>query len=283
MRGYESEEGYIQRELLKTLSEGDLVGIEYYAPKYNKRLTTLFVVPNLHVDSKDMYMFELKSWRMDFIIYDFRFHDEDIENYNPIIKSIIYKRDLDKIEHKVVDLRIQENKLGGFNDKPSVEELLKDWDSPENKAITEKVVKETIDELNKQMEIKEEMISNPNYIEWLCNFTKKNGGSFYSDDWDYKPGVISDSDMKNVNNLGIFFEGIEDYAENNNILFRPIFDGSTYFVRYNDVNLEIGFMAGQGSCAFSRMIIRNDNFINNCVDFNEVLKKNRGRGRTRKI
>ena len=44
MRGYESEEGYIQKELLKTLSEGDLVLIEYYAPKYNKRLTTLFVV-----------------------------------------------------------------------------------------------------------------------------------------------------------------------------------------------------------------------------------------------
>ena len=280
MRGYESEEGYIQRELLKTLSEGDLVRIGYYAPKYRNRIIRLFEVKDVH---GDMYMFELKSWGMVFVICDFRFHEEDIEEYNPIIKSIIYKKDLDKIEHNVIDFQIQENEIGKPKRIPTIKEILEDWDNPEFKEKRLKAAKETIDKLNKQVELRDEMMSDPNYIEWLCNFTKKTGGSFYDDEWDYKPEEITDYDRKNVDNLNIFFEGIDLYAKKNDIPCNQIAFGATYFVRYNDVDLEIGFMVGQGSLAFSRMIIAEENFINNCIDFNDVLKKNKGKSRTKKI
>ena len=280
MRGYESEEGYIQRELLKTLGEGDLVRIGYYAPKYRNRIIRLFEVKDVH---GDMYMFELKSWGMVFVICDFRFHEEDIEEYNPIIKSIIYKRDLDKIEHKVTDFQIQENEIGKPKRIPTIKEILEDWDNPEFKEKRLKAAKETIDKLNKQVELRDEMMSNPDYIEWLCNFTKKNGGSFYDDEWYYKPEEITDYDRINVDNLNIFFEGIDLYAKKNDIPCNQIAFGATYFVRYNDVDLEIGFMVGQGSLAFSRRVIPEDNFINNCIDFNELLKKNRGKCKTKKI
>ncbi len=280
MRGYEREDGQKQSELLKTLSEGDLVRIGYYAPKYRNRIIRLFEVKDVY---GDMYMFELKSWGMVFVICDFRFHEEDIEEYNPIIKSIIYKKDLDKIEHNVIDFQVQENELEKSKGEPTIKEILENWDSPENKEVREKIAKEIIDKLNKQIEIREEIMSNPDYIEWLCNFTKKNGGSFYDDEWDYKSEEITDYDRENVNNLNIFFECIDLYAENNNIPFRHITDGASYFIKYDNVGLEIGFIEGQGVVTFSRMVIVDEYFNNNSINFNNVLKKNKVKVKSKKL
>ena len=65
---------------------GDIVRIEYFSVRDNKRVKTLFLVDNI---IGDRYYIRLESTHMTFIVTDSEFILNDVEKYNPVIKSII--------------------------------------------------------------------------------------------------------------------------------------------------------------------------------------------------
>ena len=60
------------------------------------------------------------------------------------------------------------------------------------------------------------IFSSYDYMNWLNSFTANNKG-FSDEDFLYFPEKISKEDLDKVNNLGLFFEGIEKYADKNYI------------------------------------------------------------------
>lgn len=60
------------------------------------------------------------------------------------------------------------------------------------------------------------IFSGYDYMNWLNSFTANNKG-FSDEDYLYLPEKISKDDLDKVNNLGLFFEGIEKYADKNYI------------------------------------------------------------------
>lgn len=96
------------------------------------------------------------------------------------------------------------------------DKLLEELDTPEGQAKIDKWVEEYIvqeEAKNKQIRI---MMSNLNYLKWLNQFMQDKE-SFYDDDWLYFPEQITDSDQKKVDILGLFYEGINNYAKLNYI------------------------------------------------------------------
>lgn len=114
------------------------------------------------------------------------------------------------------------------------------------------------------------LFSSYDYMNWLNSFTADNKG-FSDEDYLYFPEKISKEDLDKVNNLGLFFEGIEKYADKNYIYPTMYEYQSFYGIKdnANEVYYKIGVIEGQGGSFFcERVEPTNDQLF---IDFNDIM------------
>ena len=122
----------------------------------------------------------------------------------------------------------------------------------------------------------EKIVSSTEYIEWLIEFTEKNNGGFYIDDWDYNSGKISISDKEKVEKIPLFFELVSEYVQHH-----PCNGGYFCKIKYNDEALHVGVLEGQGSGDhFVNAVSKTDGMGNpkfgyevGCTDYKVVMEK----------
>ena len=161
--------------------------------------------------------------------------------------------------------------------------IIENWNTPEFQERLKKVLEETKNKEETKRKKIDKMFSNTDYINWLINFTMQNNGCFSDDDWLYNPEDITKKDSEKVNDLQLFFKGIDKYAREYNI--DPIiFDqgyGVEYKIKVNDIGLQIGLNVGQGSYTLCKKInINDDKVFINFFDINN--NKNNNKTLTRK-
>ena len=136
------------------------------------------------------------------------------------------------------------------------------------KEEKEKWVRDYFKKYNEDIEKRNEIMSGTKYIKWLIQFTEDKEG-FSDEDWLYFPDEINDTDRSNVEMLRLFYEGIEEYANNNYIYPTPCDFGNYYKVKFNKFGFEIGVLAGQGTVFFcNKAPIENEKDF---IDFYNVM------------
>lgn len=141
---------------------------------------------------------------------------------------------------------------------------------------TQKLLNEMMEKQRIRVEEIEKMASSTEYIEWLIEFTEKNNGGFYIDDWDYNSGKISISDKEKVEKIPLFFELVSEYVEHH-----PCNGGYFCKIKYNDEALHVGVLEGQGSGDhFVNAVSKTDRMGNpkfgydvGCTDYKVVMEK----------
>ena len=123
-----------------------------------------------------------------------------------------------------------------------------------------------VKKINKKEETIKELMSNTDYMEWIISFTRDKS-AFSSNDWVHFNHELSEYDKENFNKLCLFYEGLDKYAIENNIM--PIISdsGNYYNVEYDNYAFEIGFMAGQGIVFYCGRTIADKSTI----DFNDIV------------
>ncbi len=109
------------------------------------------------------------------------------------------------------------------------------------------------------------IMSNPEYIEWIEEFTKDKQGFSDEDIHLYK-----DAEKANIEKLRLFYRGLDTYAKANHIYPELNEFGCFYKVKYNNSGYQVGYFEGQGTTVYYLTILslrRNKEFI----DFNDVL------------
>lgn len=120
---------------------------------------------------------------------------------------------------------------------------------------------ETVCENNEKIN---ELMTNPNYMEWIIEFTKERNG--FTD----KPDkALKKKDRDMIALFPLFYQGIENYAKNNYIYASQCDFGTYYNVKYNDFGFKFGNIPGKDSTFFciKREITQEEDFI----DFSAVL------------
>lgn len=79
--------------LLDLIEIGDLVKIEYYVPKYHRRLTRLF-----EVEYKENDWIRFCNSHCDLSIFNYKWIDKGMR---PVIKSIVSKEQFESMEHRI--------------------------------------------------------------------------------------------------------------------------------------------------------------------------------------
>ena len=144
--------------------------------------------------------------------------------------------------------------------------------------ITDEDIKEYVNR-NKEKWIREKkerdaklkrLFSSYDYMNWLNSFTADTKG-FTGEDYLYFPEKISKEDLDKVNNLGLFFEGIEKYADKNYIYPTMYEYQSFYGVKdnVNEVYYKIGVIEGQGGSFFCERIEYTSE--QPFIDFNDIM------------
>lgn len=144
--------------------------------------------------------------------------------------------------------------------------------------ITDEDIKEYVNR-NKEKLLKEReerdaklksIFSGYDYMNWLNSFTANNKG-FSGEDYLYFPEKISKDDLDKVNNLGLFFEGIEKYADKNYI-YPTMYEYQSYYGvkdNVNDAYYKIGVIEGQGGSFFCERV--EDTSELDFIDFNDIM------------
>ena len=145
-------------------------------------------------------------------------------------------------------------------------EIIKEFETPDEKAIMDKLVKDYIARETVKNEKIKNIISNPDYIKWLHKFTLDKD-IFYDNEWRYCSKQISNLDRENVEKLSLLYEGIDKYAKLNYICPTPCKFGHFYNIRFNNLGFEIGVVVGQGTEFFCKKVIAENDFI----DFNDIM------------
>ena len=144
--------------------------------------------------------------------------------------------------------------------------------------ITDEDIKEYVNR-NKEKWIREKkerdaklksIFSSYDYMNWLNSFTANTKG-FSDEDFLYFPEKISKEDLDKVNNLGLFFEGIEKYADKNYIYPTMYEYQSFYGIKdnANEVYYKIGVIEGQGGSFFCDRV--EDTSELDFIDFNDIM------------
>lgn len=81
-------------DIVDLLEEGDLVGIEYYSPQSEERVTRLF-----EVDYKYGKSMNLMNSHFQFLILDGKFLKS--EEFEPIIRTVTAKKQIEQISYRV--------------------------------------------------------------------------------------------------------------------------------------------------------------------------------------
>ena len=160
----------------------------------------------------------------------------------------------------------------------TLEKILEDMNTEEYHEKLKKWSIEYAKEYKATEEIKrrkkEKLLANTDYINWLINFTIKNNGSFADDTWLYNPEELKKNDSEKINDLQLFYEGINDYAKSINIDPLPTKFGNEYKIKFNDTGLKIGIDMGQGAYFYCQKInIDNENEFINFLDINKNRNK----------
>lgn len=140
----------------------------------------------------------------------------------------------------------------------------------------EKDMEARLEKQRREQEEIEKMATSTDYIEWLIEFTKKNNGGFYIDNWDYNKEKISPEDKEAVDKIPLFFDLVSEYVDH-----RPCNGGYFCKIKYNDEALHIGVMEGQGSGDhFVNAVSKTDGMGNpkfgydvGCTDYKVVMEK----------
>lgn len=148
--------------------------------------------------------------------------------------------------------------------------ILNEMETPKGKTIMKKNADKCIQDVMKKKEKTKELLSNTNYFKWLLEFTK-DIGYFYDNDWLYDEEKLNDEEKENIYNLHLFYNGIDKYAEENEIDQNFCKYGAYYNVRLNDHAFEIGFIIGQGTIFFCGRIPINPD--KEYIDLNDVIAK----------
>lgn len=114
------------------------------------------------------------------------------------------------------------------------------------------------------------LFSSYDYMNWLNRFTADTKG-FSDEDFLYFPEKISKDDLDKVNNLELFFEGIEKYADKNYIYPTMYEYQSFYGIKdnVNEVYYKIGVIEGQGGSFFCERIEYTSE--QPFIDFNDIM------------
>lgn len=141
---------------------------------------------------------------------------------------------------------------------------------------TQKLLNEMLEKQKIRAGEIEKMATSTDYIEWLIEFTNKNNGGFYIDDFDYKEDEISLEDKEAVDKMPLFFELVSEYVPHH-----PCNGGYFCKIKYNDEALHIGVMEGQGSGDhFVNLVSKTDGMGNpkfgydiGCTDYEVIMEK----------
>ena len=119
------------------------------------------------------------------------------------------------------------------------------------------------------------IFSSYDYMNWLNSFTANTKG-FSDEDFLYFPEKISKEDLDKVNNLGLFFEGIEKYADKNYI-YPSTYEYQSYYGIKDNVNeayYKIGVIEGQGGSFFCDRVEPTSEL--DFIDFNDIMNNKVG-------
>ncbi len=132
--------------------------------------------------------------------------------------------------------------------------------------------------LLKREEVKKEILSNYDYMNWLKSYVNKNI-NFDTDD--IKKDDISEEDKENINKLGLLFDIVDKYAYDNYLEFYSTDFGEFYNIKYNSEVYKIGYHGGQGIIYYvSKNFMPED--PEDSINF-EDIKNNRVSSRTTQI
>ena len=133
------------------------------------------------------------------------------------------------------------------------------------KEIIDKWFKEYVEEERMEEAKIKIIMSNPEYIKWISDFTKDREG--FSDEDLY---FFKGSEKENIEKLGLFYKGIDTYAKANHIYPKLNEYGSYYKVKYNNAGFQIGIVEGQGITVYfcNKSSLKNNE---DSIDFNDIL------------
>ena len=142
-------------------------------------------------------------------------------------------------------------------DKELWKEKLKNW------------YKEHSEKLKIDEEKMKDIVSNDEYITWLCNYLNENH-YLSDDDWMYFPDKIKEEDRINASKMCLLYQIVDKYAINNNI--NPVDDryGHSYIIGYCDYVFDLGVRLDEGVKFYCI-----EGFVYNnseLIDFNSLIE-----------
>ena len=162
----------------------------------------------------------------------------------------------------------------------AAQKALKKLESPEGQEKMNQIVREYIEKQQMEAQKIKKLMSETTYVEWLKEFTQDRD-SFTEEDWAYSQEQLTDKDRENVDNLSLFYRGIENYANSNHIEPNFFDFGEFYKVKYNDFYFKIGIAYGQGTrIFFSKFDGKN---MKGFINFNKVLPQNKNTEKLSKL
>ena len=126
--------------------------------------------------------------------------------------------------------------------------------------------------LDRDERIKKEIFSNYDYISWLEKFTLTNE-FFRLDELIYYKKKMPKEDWDNAEKIGLFFDGVEEYATEKGIKPEDCGAGPVYGVKHNGIRYYIGFMEGQGTTNFCSRTNNEDSVF---IDFSDIVNYEKG-------
>ena len=110
----------------------------------------------------------------------------------------------------------------------------------EKRNEAEYFVKKMIENEKNEQIIRQNILNNSQYMDWLFEFTERYP-AFSDCDWLYNQNAISKEDQSNIDELCVLFSIIHDYAYRN---YLPSF-GNGYFEYYSIVDHNVGYNIGK--------------------------------------
>ena len=120
---------------------------------------------------------------------------------------------------------------------------------------------EFIRDYQRKEQVKKEMITKTDYIDWLIHFTEKYP-IFSDNDWLYNEDDIAKEDYEKVQDLPLLFECISSFADRNYYASTVNDWGESYLIKKDDVYMNVGYNAGQGTSFYCERTAKKDNSIN---------------------
>ncbi len=146
--------------------------------------------------------------------------------------------------------------------------MLENTKTPEWQEKMNQSIKKYIEEQKNKEEKIKRIMSNTDYIEWLEKFTKDKE-SFADVEYNYCSEQLKEIDKKNIEDLYLFYDGIERYASNNHIVPNYFDFGEFYKIKYNNFYFKIGIAYGQGNSIFCHKVTGKN--LKGFINFNSIL------------